>query len=121
MALRAVVLPAPFGPIKPRIRPSSTRRSMPSKAMVEPKVLRSPRASMQAMGSVFLSFDFRWRFVGAFHFEQFFWFQPEALNGGLDCGPLFGEKLLSFALEQEIAGTGFNEETEAATFFDEFL
>ena len=31
MALSAVLFPAPFGPMSPRMRPSSTRKSMPSK------------------------------------------------------------------------------------------
>src|SRR5438105_905629 len=49
IALSAVVLPAPFGPINPRMRPSSTRRSTLSKAMVVPKTLRRSRASIHTM------------------------------------------------------------------------
>src|SRR5438270_8882003 len=92
MALSAVVLPAPFGPISPRMRPSSTPRSTPSSAMVVPKALRRPRASMQAMASaVLLAGLGRLRFVGlrlrgvlllllVGAVEQFFRFQPEPLD-----------------------------------------
>src|SRR5580693_7994062 len=41
-----VVLPAPFGPSRPRISPAATCRSSPSRACVLPKALRRPRASM---------------------------------------------------------------------------
>ena len=54
MALSAVVLPAPLGPISPRMRPSSTRISMPSNAIVVPNSLRRPRASMHAMALALL-------------------------------------------------------------------
>src|SRR5216684_2761238 len=51
MALSAVVLPAPLGPMSPRMRPSSIRKSMPSSATVVPNALRRPRASMTVMAS----------------------------------------------------------------------
>src|SRR6202171_3778674 len=49
IASSAVVLPAPLGPMSPRMRPSSTRRSTLSNATVVPKVLRRPRASIVAI------------------------------------------------------------------------
>src|SRR2546427_179163 len=42
--------------MSPRMRPSSTCRSIPSSATVAPKVLRRPRASMHTMASVLLLF-----------------------------------------------------------------
>ena len=54
IALSAVVLPAPLGPMTPRMRPSSTRKSMPSSATVVPKTLRKPRASIVAITSTLL-------------------------------------------------------------------
>src|SRR5882672_11479530 len=53
IALSAVVLPAPFGPIIPRMRPSSTCKSMPFSATVVPNALRRPRASIVAMALTF--------------------------------------------------------------------
>src|SRR3974390_246951 len=95
MALRAVVFPAPLGPMRPRMRPSSTRRSTPSRATVLPKVLRRPRASIQGMSVLLLlircgfvgggrEFDgggLRCRMIGAI-LQQFFGIESEALNGG---------------------------------------
>src|SRR5881409_3356846 len=105
MALSAVVLPAPLGPMIPRIRPSSTRRSTPSSAMVVPKALRRPRASMHAMASAFLlaglgNFRFvgpRFRGVGLLQVgavEQFLCFQSEPLDCCGDPWPLFIQEFL---------------------------
>ena len=44
----AVVLPAPLGPSSPRIVPSGTVRSRPSKATTSPYLLTRPRASMMS-------------------------------------------------------------------------
>src|SRR6266852_2414136 len=109
MALSAVVLPAPLGPIIPRMRPSSTRKSTPSSAMVVPKALRRPRASIVAMASAFLLLC---RNVVAAAVtggrpalrggtQQFFRCDAEPLNGRGDPGPLFRKKLLPFALQQQ--------------------
>src|SRR3982074_569601 len=120
IALSAVVLPAPLGPMSPRMRPSSTRKSMPSSATVVPKVLRRPRASMQAMALALLLCRLRrrTRFGGI---QQFFRGQAEPLNGGVDPGPLFREKLLAFALEQQIARAGLDEHAEASLLLDELI
>src|SRR5437016_2748193 len=100
IALSAVVLPAPLGPISPRMRPSSTRKSTPSSAVVVPNALRSPRASMTDMASAFLLFGFLGFRLGlvARAIQQFLWFESEPLNGNLDPGPLLGKKFLAFAL-----------------------
>src|SRR5437899_227485 len=114
MALRAVVLPAPLGPMRPRMRPSSTRRSTPSRAMVVPKVLRRPCASMQVIASAIL-------LRGRAAFQQFFRIQAEPLNRCEDPRPLLREKLLALARQQQIVGAGFDEHAEAALLLDELL
>src|SRR6266446_807650 len=120
IALSAVVLPAPLGPMIPRMRPSSTRKSTPSSAMVVPKTLRRPRASMDAMASALLLSSFR-RPVLCGRIQQFFRCQAEPLNGCVDSGPVFGKKLLAFAFEQQIPRAGFDEHAETALLFDQFL
>src|SRR5438045_7234034 len=118
MAFKAVVLPAPLGPMSPRMRPSATRKSMLSRAMVGPKALRRPRPSMTDMASVVLLFGGRLgaRFCGAV--EQFFRLEAEPLNGCSEPGPFFGEELLAFALQQQIARAGIDEKAEAAPGLD---
>src|SRR5216110_698988 len=118
IALSAVVLPAPFGPIRPRMRPSSTRRLMPSSATVVPKALRRPRASMHAMSALLLCVVGRRLRLG---FQQLFRFQPEPPNGFLDPGPLFRQKLLAFAPKQQLARAGVDEHPSASLALDELL
>src|SRR5437667_2279532 len=120
IALRAVLLPAPFGPISPRMRPSSTRKSTPSSAVVVPKTLRRPRASMQAMASALLLSGFR-RLMFCGCIQQFFRRQTEPLNGCVDPGPVFGKKLPAFAFEQQIARASFDEHAETAPALDKPL
>src|SRR6266702_4720539 len=99
IALSAVVLPAPLGPINPRTRPSSTHKLRPSNATVVPKALRSPRAAMTDMASAALLFGFRLQSAGC-AVQQVFRLESEPLNGGGDPGPFFGKKLLALALQQ---------------------
>src|SRR6266581_6552139 len=106
IAWSAVLLPAPFGPTSPRMRPSSTRRSTPSRAMVVPKVLRRPRASMHGMASALLLGGIRRRRAGT---QEFLRVQTEPADGGVDPGPVLGEKLLAFAVQQQFARTGIDE------------
>src|ERR1700730_8159902 len=106
--------------MSPRMRPSSTRRFTPSSAMVAPKVLRRPRASMHTMASTLLLCSFR-RPAGGAGIQEFFRFQAEALNGCVDPGPLFGKKFLAFALQQQIARTGFDEHAETSLLLDKLL
>src|ERR1700686_3665757 len=132
MALSAVVLPAPLGPMSPRIRPSSIRKLTPSSAMVVPKALRRPRASMTVMASAFLLVlvpggnrlgGFRRCGIGrrpaGRSVQKFLRFQAEPLNGCVDAGPLFSKKLLPFALQQQSACAGIDEHAEAASAFDQ--
>src|SRR5438093_4700814 len=110
IALSAVVLPAPLGPMSPRMRPSSTRRLMPSNATVVPYALRRPRASMQTIVSALL-----------LELQQIFRFQAEPLNGCVDPGPFFGEELLAFAPQQQISRAGLDEHAEASLRLDKLL
>src|SRR6266404_1950257 len=130
IALSAVVLPAPFGPMSPRMRPSATRRSTPSSAMVVPKALRRPRASMTVMASALLLVRGGIR-LGGFRrcgicrrpagrpVQEVFGLQAEPLNGCVDPGPLFSKKLLPFALQQQTACAGIDEHAEAASALDQ--
>src|SRR5215212_4120943 len=119
IALSAVLLPAPFGPINPRMRPSSTLRLIPSSATVVPNVLRRPRASMQAMMLRCLLALLRSRRLG--RRLQFFLGNPEPLDGGGNAGPVFAKKLFAFGLEQQVASAGLHEHPKAAPGFDQFL
>src|SRR5437764_701119 len=121
IAFSAVVLPAPLGPTSPRMRPSSTRKSMPSSAMVVPNVLRRPCASMHAMASALLLFGFRLWPAGRAAIQQFFRRQAETLNGGVDPGPFVRNKPLAFALQQQIARSGLDKHAKSPAFFDQFL
>src|SRR5215212_2150760 len=100
MALRAVVLPAPLGPMRPRMRPSSTRMSTLSRATVAPKALRRPRASMQAMSALLLYIVGRSGPLAAV--EQLVRRQSQPPDGCVHPRPLLGQKLLALALHQQI-------------------
>src|SRR5215471_4031335 len=139
MALSAVVLPAPLGPMSPRMRPSSRRRSMLSSATVVPKTLRSAWASMQGMASTLLLGlgigrvrirgaglgGLGWRggliSLAGGSVEEFFRLQAQPLNGGVDPGPLFGEKFVAFALQQQASRTGVDEHAEPPAALDQAL
>src|SRR5262249_34128774 len=116
MAFSAVVLPAPFGPIKPTMRPSATRKSIPSSARVEPKDLRRPRASRQSMGSALLVLAWP-----GLRFQQVLRRQPQTLDGGKDARPLFGEKFLALRLQQHIRGALPHEHPHAAALLDQLF
>src|SRR5271165_1368988 len=116
--------------MSPRIRPSSTRKLTPSSATVAPKALRRPRASMHAMGSALLLGGIRLSGFRLFAIrrrpavcavQEFFRLQAEPLNSCVDPGPFFAEKLLPFALQQQIACAGIDEHSEAASGFDQPL
>src|SRR5687767_5598984 len=112
IACRAVLFPAPLGPMRPRMRPSSTRRSMPSRAMVEPKTLRNPRASMQATSG---------RLLSSRGVEQVFRRQTQPLNGRVDARPLFLEKLLALGVHQQIARAGVDVHASPPPLLHELL
>src|SRR5437867_10248221 len=116
IALSAVVLPAPFGPMSPRMRPSSTRRLTSSSATVVPKTLRSPRASIVAITLFPLCLGTALR-SGI----EFFLRQTKPLNLFREPRPFIGQKFLAFALQQQIAGAGFHEHPETSPLFDQLL
>src|SRR5712691_11687309 len=107
--------------MSPRMRPSSTRKSTPSRAMVVPKALRKPRASMHAMASAFLLSAFRFRPVVCGNIEQFFRSQSEPLNGCAYPWPFFGKELLALALQQQVARTCIDEHAETSLALDKPL
>src|SRR2546426_2107164 len=107
--------------MSPRMRPSSTRRSTPSSAMVVPKVLRRPRASTHAMASALLLYSFRRRPTSRASIQEFFRFQAEPLNRCVDPGPFFAQKLLPFALQQQTACAGIDEHAAASSGLDKPL
>src|ERR1700687_239548 len=114
--------------MSPRMRPSSIRKLIPSSAMVVPKALRRPRASMTVMASALLLGGIR---LGGFRrcgicrrpagrsVQEFFRLQAEPLNGCVDPGPFFAKKLLPLALQQQTACAGIDEYAEAASAFDQ--
>src|SRR5207237_10822328 len=125
MAFSAVVLPAPLGPMNPRIRPSSTRRSMPPRATVAPKALRRPRASMHAMASVLLLGGiglgcFR-RFGGSAicAVQKFLCLQAEPLNSCRDSGHFIAQKFPTLPLQQQASRAGVDEHAAASPAFDQ--
>src|SRR5438477_3981574 len=107
--------------MSPRMRPSSTRKSTPSNAIVAPNALRRPRASMHAMASALLLCSLRRRPVGCGRTQQFLRCDAEPLNGCGDPGPLFGKELLAFALQQQIARAGFDEHAETSLRLDKLF
>src|SRR6266404_7279043 len=116
IALSAVVLPAPFGPISPRMRPSSIRRSTSSSATVVPKTLRSPCASIDAITLLPLCLGTALR--GGI---EFFLREAKPLNLFREPRPFIGQKFLAFALPQQIACAGFHEHPETSPLFDQLL
>src|SRR4029453_16541981 len=93
-------LPAPFGPIRPTMRPCATVRSTPSRATVFPNVFLRPRTSIEVMRS-----RLPWC-------QQLFRRQAEPLDGRSDGGPLIAQELLPLGLQQQARGAGVGEHSE---------
>src|SRR5215469_11528668 len=115
-ALSAVVLPAPLGPMIPRMRPSSTRKSMPSSAIVDPNALRKPCASMHGMGSGLLTRKIGGAPLGSVAIQQFLRREAEPPNGGLNPRPLLRQKLPAFVAQQQLARAIFHEHAQSPLF-----
>src|SRR5438067_1710264 len=113
IALSAVVLPAPFGPMRPRIRPSLTRRSTLSSATVVPKTLRSPCASIVAIRLALLPLSRLGTPLRRGGIELLLG-QTKPLNLFRNSRPFVGEEFLAFAFEQQITRTGFNEHAQTS-------
>src|SRR6266705_5539621 len=93
---------------------------MPSSAMVVPKALRRPRASMVAIALALL-FSSRRFAAGCDSIQQFLRSQAEALYGCMDPGPFFHQKFLALALQQQIARAGVDEHAETSLLLDKLL
>src|SRR5438309_5593727 len=106
--------------MSPRMWPSSTRKSTPSSAMVVPKALERPRASMVDMASALL-FDGSRVSAGWDGIQQFLGCQAEPLYRRVDPRPFLSEKLLAFPLQQQLACAGIDEHAEASPLLDELL
>src|SRR5437764_11571671 len=104
----------------PRMRPSSTRMSMPSSATVLPNALRSARASMHAIVSALLFAGLRSApFSRAI--QQVLWRQSKALNVGLNLRPFFRQEFLPFALQQQVARSRLHEHSQASPALDKIF
>jgi hypothetical protein len=78
------------------MRPSSTRKSMPSSATVVPKSLAETACFYRCHDFSGSPFVVSCELAAI---EQFFWIQSEPLNGCVHPGPMFGKKLLPLAFE----------------------
>src|ERR1700680_5069899 len=107
--------------MSPRMRPSSTRKLTPSSAMVVPKALERPRASMHTMASALLLCSLRRRPASRASIQQFFRFQAEPLNGRVDPGPLFRKKLLAFAPQQQTARARIDKHAATSLALDQLF
>src|SRR4051794_32574330 len=98
-----LVLPAPFGPRKPKLSPVATSKSMPSTAVKSPNFLVSPRAWMSGVGVSSCAMGPRmvphdpagFRHVG----EPF-----RHVPGGVGCGAMSVEGQLEALLRLILAG-----------------
>src|SRR6266446_891310 len=120
IALSAVVLPAPFGPMRPRIRPYLTRRSTLSSATVVPKTLRSPCASIVAIRLALLPLSRLGTPLRRGGIELLLG-QTKPLNLFRNSRPFVSEKFLTFALQQQIARAGSNEHAKTSLHLDQLL
>src|SRR5262245_40264554 len=98
----AVVLPAPFGPIRPTMRPLCTLKSTLSRARRSPNVRVRPRASITAVivGLRFVRM-IRGRGLRGGHVgQQLAGVEAQPRNRGDHFRPLVLEEFLAFVLEQ---------------------
>src|SRR5262249_26873069 len=109
-----VVLPAPFGPMSPTIRPSSICKSTPSRATVSPNVLRKPRASMHCKRSALPLPPLRFGGFPLRSAQELVHAEAEPLNAGVDPRPLLVEKPFPFGLDQRIACSLVDEHAPAS-------
>src|SRR3954447_8730844 len=103
------------------MRPSSIFKSMPSRATVVSNTLRSPRASIEAIGLALLSFCCFAVAALSRGGIQFFLGQAKPLDGRSDAWPLVIQKFLPFAFVQEVMRAGPHEHAKTASGFDQLL
>src|SRR5690242_16662768 len=116
MALSAVVLPAPLGPMRPTIRPASTVKFTASRARVVPKFLVRPRASIIAVIVLprrGLRRPGRSMRFGAL-LQQLGRRKAQALDRRVNLGPLLFEEARLLVLHERLARS-FTHEHAAAT------
>ena len=53
--------------------------------------------------------------------QQFFWSESEPLDGRVDPGPFFSEKLPAFGLQEQIARAGIDEHAKTSLALDQLL
>src|ERR1700720_2421356 len=121
MVLSAVVLPAPFGPMRPTIRPASTSKLTASSA-------RTPRYDLVSARALTISLIIiswcrgPWRTgSGDAAFQKLAWRESEPLHGRVDLGPLFSEEALTLVREQGLACAGTDEHAQTAALLNELL
>src|SRR3569833_3358375 len=126
MALRAVVLPAPFGPMRPTMRPVSIEKLTWSRARVLRKFFVRPRASIivvivlsRARGG-----DLRrpGRSMGFGTLaEQLGGGQTQALDRRVDPRPLVIEKSGSLVFHERLTHPNTHEHSATSPLFDQLL
>src|SRR5690349_1795625 len=125
MDLITVVLPAPFGPLRPTIRPASTLRSTPRTTGVLPYRFVRPRASIIAVifsirrGARRERLGCRGRFRTTFH--EFFGCEAKARDGRVDLRPFRLEEVHTLVFHESGAGPFIDEHAPAALLLDQLL
>src|ERR1700722_18032738 len=124
MARRAVVLPAPFGPMSPTMRPASMARLTLSSATCEPYFLLKFRASISgAMGISFLDIAAagrRCRLCGRRCLrEQFFGRETKPVDHRQNLRPLLVQKPSPLAAQQQPARSLAPVHAAAAALLDQ--
>src|SRR5262245_9056747 len=107
--------------MSPRMRPSSTRKSTPSSAMVAPKALRRPRASITAMALVLLLCGVWCRPSTGGAFAWSCGSLDGLLTGCVVLGSFVGENVLSLVLQQQVSRIGFADHAQAPILLDKLL
>src|SRR5262245_37327861 len=134
-ALSAVVLPAPFGPISPTMRPVSTLKLTPSSARVEPKLLPRLRAVMSSLTPALLLFVLVFlgraargcqcrRRLGRDLVEpvqELLRLEPEALDAARDLRPLLFQEKLALVLQERTSRALGDEHAAPAALLDQLF
>src|SRR5882757_7747850 len=121
IAFRAVVLPAPLGPMRPTMRPGATEKLTSANAGVEWYDFFRPRASITFV----ITLSWRggvWRRGRSRPVtQQVGRRQAQPLNGGVDLRPLLLEEALPLVLHQGIARPAADEHPQPSPLFHQLL